>query len=80
MNEADRGTCRSCGALIVWAVTDSGKKMPVDSEPHPEGNLTVWAQGDTWRVKVIQTTTRWDAPRFRPHFATCPDAQSWRKR
>jgi hypothetical protein len=24
--------CRSCGAEIVWVVTDSGKRIPVDAE------------------------------------------------
>jgi hypothetical protein len=79
VTELARGTCRSCGALIVWAITDSGKRMPVDSEPHPAGRLTVWAQGDTWRVSVIQSP-KWDGPRYRPHFATCDDAESWRQR
>ena len=77
MSDLARGTCRSCGAIIVWPITDSGRKMPVDSEPHPGGNLTVWAQGDVWRVSVIQGN--WEGPRYRPHFATCPDAQSWRQ-
>lgn len=73
-------TCRSCGAHIVWAITDSGKRMPVDSEPDPQGILTVWATGDDgWRCSVIPEAG-WDGPRFRPHFATCPDAESWRKR
>lgn len=26
-------TCRSCRARIVWAITDGGRKMPVDLEP-----------------------------------------------
>jgi len=69
--------CQSCGAHIVWAITEGGKKMPVDSEPDPDGNLLLWTQGQEWRTKVIQG--EWDGPRYRPHFATCPDAQSWRR-
>ena len=33
--------CRSCGAPVTWTVTDAGKRMPVDPEPHP----------DEWRTK-----------------------------
>lgn len=43
--------CRSCRAPIVWAFTDTGRKMPVDREPVPmtgllaevrDGNLVLW--------------------------------------
>lgn len=47
-------TCRSCGAQVVWEQTASGKKMPMDVEPGPDGK----------RVS---------------HFATCPQADEWRK-
>ena len=26
----DRGTCRSCGAAIIWTETPAGKKMPME--------------------------------------------------
>lgn len=31
--------CRSCSARIVWAVTSRGRPMPVDAEPHPDGDI-----------------------------------------
>jgi hypothetical protein len=42
--------CSSCSRSIVWALTDSGRKMPVDLEPVPaallpearDGNLVLW--------------------------------------
>jgi len=42
--------CRSCGMPIVWAITDTGRRMPVDTLPVrpaliPEardGNLVLW--------------------------------------
>ena len=36
--------CRSCGAQIFWAVTANGKRMPLDAQPHPEGNLVLRTQ------------------------------------
>jgi hypothetical protein len=72
--------CRSCQAHIIWAVTDTGRRMPVDPDPDPQGNLTVWATGEGWRVSVITEDWPESRPRFRPHFATCPDSESWRHR
>lgn len=55
--------CRSCGAPVVWFRTKTGKRMPVNAE----------------------TTRRNDAEhmldlkRHVSHFATCANADSWRK-
>lgn len=46
---SDQEKCRSCGALVTWALQKSGKYMPID----PDGTS---------------------------HFATCPQANQWRKR
>lgn len=37
-------TCKSCGAEIFWAVTQKGKRMPVDTEPREDGNLEIVEQ------------------------------------
>jgi hypothetical protein len=68
--EADTGhkhlqltRCRSCQRGIVWLKTEGGKNMPVDAD--------TFAQGQP--------------PIFNPelghisHFATCPNADDWRK-
>lgn len=70
-------TCRSCGAEIIWALTDSGKRMPVDAEPVEGGNLRLIPDGDVVRVEVVMGG---GAPlQHRPHFATCPEADIWRR-
>lgn len=46
--------CASCGARIVFALTDSGQRMPIDLEPVPLallpevriGNLVLWFEVD----------------------------------
>jgi hypothetical protein len=43
------GSCRSCGASVMWCFTPAGKKAPIN----PDGTS---------------------------HFATCPQADAWRKR
>lgn len=67
--------CRSCNAPIIWALTESGRQMPVDAEPSERGNLMLVRQGTSVVVKVQAP-----APGLhRPHFATCPQAESWRR-
>jgi hypothetical protein len=72
--------CRACDTLIEWCVTEAGKKMPVDLEPNPEGNL--WkkdAMEEGSLVAVVDLFTPEDKPRFMPHWATCPSAEEFRK-
>jgi len=67
--------CRSCGAPVYWAVTNTGRRMPVDSRPHPDGNLLLVEEKGELRVYVRAN----DGPRYRPHFATCPHSKEWRR-
>lgn len=78
-------TCRSCGASIWWAVTHNGERMPVDVEPVDHGNVMIaagpWRPMNGTLVIVDQGPGLFDEPgqgRYLPHFATCPDADSWR--
>lgn len=31
--------CRHCGALVLWARSESGQRIPVEPEPDPDGGL-----------------------------------------
>lgn len=33
--------CRYCGEPVVWALTKTGKRMPVDPQPDPAGNVVL---------------------------------------
>lgn len=78
--------CRSCGARIFFAAAaTSGKRMPIDAEP---------AVGATIRIATHEPAPMPmayvvgsvidlfdpddDGIRYTSHFATCPDADSWR--
>lgn len=63
------GRCTSCGARVLWAWTESGRRIPVDLEPSPEGSLRLVRRG-TRTVAVVTTPLRGDV--HRPHLATCP--------
>ena len=76
-------TCRSCGAPIRWVLTDKGRRMPLDPDPHPDGNImpvTVTVGGAFPREETRAfVTTAPDGPAWRSHFATCPHAARHRK-
>lgn len=81
-------TCRSCGADVVWAITVNDKTMPVDPDPHPDGNitltdhyLTTHRRGRFRRAAVLGPleVELHDGPLWLSHFVSCPDAGSWRK-
>lgn len=70
-------TCKSCGADILWALTDDGKKAPLDAKP-------------TGKVIVLDGFVYADQGELLPptakvvdgyvsHFSTCPNAAEHRK-
>lgn len=77
--------CRSCRAQIAWAITPNGKKLPLDPEPHDQGNLTVSLDGGVLRTGVVLRAAREAMHEagnqlYLSHFATCAHADQWRKR
>jgi hypothetical protein len=69
--------CRTCGADIQWALTTNGKRMPVDAEPTPEGNIRLRKiDGEVFADVVAPLSS--DKLRL-SHFATCPGAAKHRK-
>jgi hypothetical protein len=69
--------CRSCGAPIRWVITVNDKRMPVDDEPVPDGNVLL--DGDRATVIDPGQLLLDDPPRFVSHFATCPNADHHRR-
>ena len=69
-------SCSSCGAPIVWAVTPSGHRMPLDADPVPAGNLVF--DGELARHAELDDDPA--GARWVSHFATCPESDQWRRR
>ena len=71
--------CRSCGAAIIWATTTAtGKPSPYNAEPDPTGGWVIMdAPGGPVAVHAGPTAVGHD--RRTSHFATCRDADTWRK-
>lgn len=70
--------CRSCKADVYWAVTGTGAAMPVNVEPHPDGNLSLRWNGV--RVLAVYVDGNFPGPRRMSHFATCSFASTHRRR
>lgn len=63
--------------MIVWATMPSGKAIPLDPEPADAGNIVYVAPG---RVRMHEPLFDRDEKRFVSHFATCPNADEYRRR
>lgn len=70
-----KSICRGCGQTIVWAMTEAGKRMPLDIEPNPDGNMTLILAG-----VLVARKAQLDETRYMPHHATCPEVGQFRKR
>lgn len=83
-----KGTCRTCGAPIIWApVVNTGALMPLDvqTELAPSKGLVAYNES-TGCARVLSFADVREAQRFadigvtfhKSHFATCPTAAEWR--
>lgn len=57
--------CKSCQADVIWAETEFGRRMPLDAKPE---RRFVLSDGES--ARFVDT--------YQSHFATCPQADSWR--
>ena len=76
-------TCKSCGASIHWALTESGKRMPVDAEPCPEGNIRLVRRknqngGRDLLALVVQPYHETNLRTS--HFVSCPNSKQHRSK
>ena len=78
-------SCRACGAPIGFVKTIAGKTVPVDEKsvsflPDPNGKeLFVMIDGSTQRGARVEKETDSTHVGFISHFATCPEADKFRK-
>jgi hypothetical protein len=71
--------CRSCGAPLNWALTEKGRRMPLDPDPYtgpePNGQFVI---RDGVAIAVPPSVFE-EEPHYRSHFATCPNAALHRR-
>lgn len=87
MGNGNMGHCRSCGQLIVWVRTKSGRNMPCDTElidyyipPNKTGKERfVTPLGEVVAAERSKGAVV-DGCGYISHFATCPCAGKHRKK
>jgi hypothetical protein len=70
--------CSYCGALVLWANTATGKRMPIDAEPVELGNVRLVEGPGGYLAMVTAPAMIPEGERYRSHFATCPRARAAR--
>ena len=70
----EQATCKGCGAPLMWAVTEHGKRIPLN-QPEKRFILVLVSNGagsdDYYEARMRQTYTS--------HFSDCPKADEFRK-
>lgn len=78
--------CKTCHAPIIWAVSlATERRMPVDREPTPLGNVTLDYSGTLPAASVLAGIALSSAREkgvtlHLSHFVTCPDRDQHRKK
>lgn len=77
--------CRSCKADILFAQTAAGRSIPMDPEPHVDGNTRLEASDHPVLATVLTAGELMKARTageklYRSHFVTCPQGRQWQKR
>lgn len=81
MNVEGPALCGSCNAPIIWATTQALKLMPVDAEPVAGGTIAIDQRDGRTYCRVVDSKHLFGRTDLhKSHFATCPDAGSWRKK
>ena len=75
----EKGNCRACKKPVLWYTTTLGAVMPLDPEPCDDGNVVI-VDGKALSLKGDLWEEHHDGPRYKSHFATCPNAAEFRKK
>lgn len=83
MDEATK--CKKCREQIVWCslvskTNPDGKPHPLDAVPSFEGTIERVREGLGYVGRFVPPTERNGRRLYVSHFATCPDAASFRKK
>ena len=77
--------CRACGAEIIFIKTIAGKTIPCNAEEHhyipSHDGCSIFVNPDGTTERGYEIRTQIDGQRigYTSHFATCPEADSFRK-
>lgn len=80
-------TCRTCRAKIIWTLSvTSNRRLPVDVDPVPTGNIVLTSGNDGPESRVLKVAELEARRRRHPaellylsHHASCPDGRDWQR-
>jgi hypothetical protein len=87
----ERTPCSGCGRPMIWSITDTGSKMPLQAVPNPDGDRVAWRDSDgIIRDRAYRDGEPLNPPelgdaeyprafRFVAHWADCPKAPFFKK-
>lgn len=84
MSYRRRCTGRTCRAEIALLPTEAGKRLPIDVDPDPDGNVRVDRDLLGEPVAHVLAGELLDEARatgvrlYMPHWSTCPDVEAFR--
>jgi hypothetical protein len=68
-----------CDELIRWLFSESGKRLPVDPDPHPDGTVVlVVVEGKTLARVLTGAQLPAQETAYRAHWTTCPGSDAMR--
>lgn len=73
--------CKACSAPIIWAVTNTGKAIPIDAQPVANGNVVLFDGPGSGKVLALfgKKAQAGATELYASHFATCPASEHFRK-
>lgn len=72
--------CNYCAAPIRWITTSTGKSMPVDAAPDPNGNVAILGGKAAVLGPAKATAARAGGVELHLHHAVnCPNAKLWNR-
>lgn len=80
---AGQARCSMCSAPMRWVLTEGNRRMPLDAEPNPAGNVLLIERDGKVRARVLggpDLPVRDDLTAWMPHFNTCPDSAEFKRR
>ena len=71
-------TCQWCGKPVRWVTTERGRRMCLDPEPTPSGNVALVADEGGQRARALTAAELydWRGQLWMPHIATCPHVRT----